>query len=450
MVPDNPNRMKLKDIKGIGTPATRARIIDELLAICLSGHPVRPFLTKKGKDLIPTDFGFFTIDHIHESLTKPDLTADIEFQLSEIVKNESLADATMERMIEMVKDNIAFADSSTFPPPKDAVPCSVCHKGYLARHTMKDGKGAYYRCCDSNCVSPVALCYVHKITFTHSESFQLFDVLFISFFDASYFFFLKLIIHKAYTLQMIPFDYSQGIIIPRKSRNLSIKVFSKEDIQAFLDYFASHKTFLHIPFLFGLYMGLRISEVLALTWDDVDFENGLLTVNKTLTVDSSGAVHLVHWPKTISGMRTISIPDHLLSVLRESHATASVHVICGATKRMLSGPYISFSTFYIAFNKLRKSLGISLNLTFHCLRYTHASFLISNGVPIPLVSKRLGHATPNMTLSVYTHFVPGSDNVFKKNISMISDTFKGIRLAGETSHILVSKKRRSNYGLPLF
>ena len=129
--------------------------------------------------------------------------------------------------------------------------------------------------------------------------------------------FLKSVIHKVYTLQMNPFDYSPGIIIPRKSRNLSIKVFSKEDIQAFLDYFASHKTFLHIPFLFGLYMGLRISEVLALTLDDVD------TVNKTLTVDSSGAVHLVHWTKTISGMRTISIPDHLLSVLRKSYATAS-------------------------------------------------------------------------------------------------------------------------------
>lgn len=167
VAPDNPNRMKLKDIKGIGTPATRARIIDELLAIRLSGHPVRPFLSKKGKDLIPTDFGFFTIDHIHESLTKPDLTADIEFQLSEIVKNASLSDATMERMIEMMKDNIAFADSSTFPPPKDAVPCPVCHKSYLARHTMKDGKGAYYRCCDLNCVSPTALFYVHKITFTH-------------------------------------------------------------------------------------------------------------------------------------------------------------------------------------------------------------------------------------------------------------------------------------------
>lgn len=49
------------------------------------------------------------------------------------------------------------------------------------------------------------------------------------------------------------------------------------------------------------------------------------------------------------------------------------------------------------------------------------------GCLFPLVSKRLGHATPNMTLSVYTHFVLGSDNVFKKNISMIADTFKGIR-----------------------
>ena len=43
----------------------------------------------------------------------------------------------------------------------------VCHKSYLERHIMKDGKGTYYRCCDPNYVSPTALCYVHKITFTH-------------------------------------------------------------------------------------------------------------------------------------------------------------------------------------------------------------------------------------------------------------------------------------------
>lgn len=138
---------------------------------------------------------------------------------------------------------------------------------------------------------------------------------------------------------MNPFDYSPGIIIPHKSRNLSIKVFSKEDIQALGDYFASHKTFLHIPFLFGLYMGLRISEVLALTWDDV------ATVNKTLTVDSSGAVHLVHWTKTISGMRTISIPDHLLSVLRKSHATASGHVICATQREYGHTPIFLFLVF---------------------------------------------------------------------------------------------------------
>lgn len=152
--PKNPNREKLKEIKGIGTPATRAKIIEELLAVKLNGRETKPYLAKKKKELIPTDFGFFTIKNIHESLTKPDLTADIEYQLSEIIKNESLADSVMNNLKQMVRDNIDFADKGHFPPPEGAVSCPICGNGFLAKHTSKDGKTNYYTCGNPNCVSP--------------------------------------------------------------------------------------------------------------------------------------------------------------------------------------------------------------------------------------------------------------------------------------------------------
>ena len=82
--PDNPNREKLKECKGIGTPATRDSIISDLLATKSGKSHILPCIQKKGKELVPTDFGVAMIENIHESLTKPDLTAEMEYNLSAI------------------------------------------------------------------------------------------------------------------------------------------------------------------------------------------------------------------------------------------------------------------------------------------------------------------------------------------------------------------------------
>ena len=83
---DNPNREKLKEVKGIGTPATRDQIIAKLEATNGKGHKLDPYITKKGKstELIPTPIGCALIDTIDQSLTYPDTTAVMEYEQSNI------------------------------------------------------------------------------------------------------------------------------------------------------------------------------------------------------------------------------------------------------------------------------------------------------------------------------------------------------------------------------
>ena len=81
VAPDNPHREKLKEISGIGTPATRDTIISNLMTANSKGHRIEPYIKKKGKELIPTETGRNIIKIIDPSLTQPDTTAVMELSL---------------------------------------------------------------------------------------------------------------------------------------------------------------------------------------------------------------------------------------------------------------------------------------------------------------------------------------------------------------------------------
>ena len=70
-------------------------------------------------------------------------------------------------------------------------------------------------------------------------------------------------------------------------------------------------------FLIQLFMGLRIGEVLALTIDDIDFENNIIKINKTLTVDENGKIICKNKTKTDAGLREIPIYSRIVKLLKE-------------------------------------------------------------------------------------------------------------------------------------
>ena len=143
--------------------------------------------------------------------------------------------------------------------------------------------------------------------------------------------------------------------------------------------------------LFSMYTGARFGECLGLTWDCVDFENEKIKIEKgfdyQFTSDFTEG-------KTKSSKRTIDVSQKILTLLDELPRNKNV-----VFERVSNN----------AVNKsLQKALlraGIKKKVTFHALRHTHASILLSKGVQLLTVSKRLGHADPNITLQTYAHIL---------------------------------------------
>lgn len=154
---ENPNREKLKEVKGIGTPATRDTIIAELQADTMNGKPVEPCMTKVKKELVPTVFGTSLVENVDQSLTLPDATAEMEYTLSEIAAGKKSLGEYMDEMIAMVHQNIQFAENRKFPLPKGKVieTCPICSKGELIRRYSPKVKKYFHICSNLDCVSPL-------------------------------------------------------------------------------------------------------------------------------------------------------------------------------------------------------------------------------------------------------------------------------------------------------
>lgn len=150
--------------------------------------------------------------------------------------------------------------------------------------------------------------------------------------------------------------------------------------------------------------GMRIREALALTMPDVNFSTNTITVNKTLSPRGN-----IQTPKTQSSNRVITMPSGIMQEISYMHDNLSY-----ATDKLFP---ISYNTAMRQYTKAVEAAGIR-HLPIHCLRHAHASMLIAKGVPITAVSKRLGHVSPQVTLSVYAHAEKDSD----KNIAALLET----------------------------
>ena len=100
--PKSPNRDKLKEVKGIGTPATRNQIIEKLLDTKNHGHDVSAYLKKSKNYLIPTEFGFFVYDNIDSTLNSPETTAVMEYALTAIEEGKMSPDDYIDSVKQMI------------------------------------------------------------------------------------------------------------------------------------------------------------------------------------------------------------------------------------------------------------------------------------------------------------------------------------------------------------
>lgn len=195
--------------------------------------------------------------------------------------------------------------------------------------------------------------------------------------------------------------------VPRaKPLEKEMKFFTEEQVKVFIE--AAKKRRVGALFILAVGSGMRQGELFGLTWEDIDFEKNLVSVRRTLA-EVKGAF-TVKEPKSKRSKRTITLPPFVMEALRE-HRTkmlAEGHikapVFCAKT-----GQYQRKSNMLrqVFFPMLEKA-GLP-RIRFHDLRHTHATLLLAAGESIKAVSRRLGHASIDITLKVYAHLLPDYD-----------------------------------------
>ena len=155
--------------------------------------------------------------------------------------------------------------------------------------------------------------------------------------------------------------------------------------------------------LFGIiicfYTGLRIGELLALEWSDVDLENGRLNVNKSCHYgrDVNGVYkRIVEAPKTESSDRIVPIPQELTKYFKMMDTGDCLNVVSH------NGKPVPTRTYQAAFTSILKKLGIE-NRCFHSIRHTFATRALESGMDVRTLSELMGHKNPSVTLLRYAH-----------------------------------------------
>jgi integrase len=166
----------------------------------------------------------------------------------------------------------------------------------------------------------------------------------------------------------------------------------------------------------ALFTGMRLGEILALRWLNVDLDAKLIRVREALEETKAHGVRFKS-PKSKAGRRDIGLPDIVVEALREHRRQQlELRMALGAGKPpadalvfpdLEGGPQVP-SNLSRAWGTVAEGLGMP-EITLHGLRHTHTSQLIEAGVDIVTISKRLGHASPDVTLRVYAHMFRRDD-----------------------------------------
>lgn len=155
--------------------------------------------------------------------------------------------------------------------------------------------------------------------------------------------------------------------------------------------------------LLSLYTGLRIGEVCALRWEDINLDTKTLTVNKTLMRIQDTSPQAVHrtkiiegTPKTGNSIRKIPLPEWILPFLRVLQQNPYCYVLTGTIS------YMEPRSYYNRYKKILCDLNLN-NYNYHTLRHTFATRCIEHGFDVKSLSEILGHSDVSTTMRRYVH-----------------------------------------------
>ena len=210
---------------------------------------------------------------------------------------------------------------------------------------------------------------------------------------------LKQALKLAITLEFVDKEYCSNLKMPR-SEEKEISVFTKKEQQVIESFCLNHNKRNYIGIVICLYTGIRLGELLALTWDDIDFNSNLLTINKTsysAKVDGKTQI-IVDKPKTKKSNRVIPLPNQLVKLLKViKKESNSKYVITTRNSGMVGN-----RSYQRTFKFILKKVNVPYR-NFHSLRHTFATNAIELGMDVKTLAEILGHTNAMITLNRYSH-----------------------------------------------
>lgn len=205
------------------------------------------------------------------------------------------------------------------------------------------------------------------------------------------------------------------INLPRV-RTHSLKVFSESDKRKIKAYCMNSENTKDIGIALCLYTGMRIGEICALKWEDIDLNKRIIYVRHTLQriyIDKKNTKIIIDAPKSEKSIRNIPMSNMIYTKLK------SMRENFGKDDFFLTGDSKSFMEprgYQYTFKKMLKECKIA-ERNFHCLRHTFATDCISVGMDVKSLSEILGHSDVSITLNRYVH---SSDKIKKRYLEKLA------------------------------
>lgn len=219
---------------------------------------------------------------------------------------------------------------------------------------------------------------------------------------------LRMALGRAHALRVIPLNPTDGVRLPVSRKHQAV-ILTREQARTLIQD-ADDPDDLHAAWVLAVTIGVRGGELMGLRWSDLDLDQREITIARTMTLDEDGRRTLGNAPKTAASARVIPLPQAAVDAL---HA----HRVSWDARRAIAGDlwHPDGAVFdqglgehwghamgvWRAFERTKQRLGLPAALRLHDLRHTAATHMIWSGMPIPSVSRVLGHANSEVTMRVY-------------------------------------------------
>lgn len=222
---------------------------------------------------------------------------------------------------------------------------------------------------------------------------------------------LRAMLHRAVYWQLIVSNPAERVQPPRakKPKRRSYDDEQTKILLENLEKLTVEDTKYKVAIILTIFTGVRLGELMGLEWQDVDFRNGIISINRSSQYLSDMGV-FTKVPKTESSIRDVAIPDFVVSLLEEykcwydeqKYQYRELWIDSNRLFVQTDGRPMHPSTISKWFEKFVAQIGLPV-INFHGLRHTNATLLIAQNIDVSVVVARLGHAQITTTLNFYVH-----------------------------------------------